>query len=202
MKVGILGGSFNPIHNAHIQLSEYVIKKINLDKMILVPAGDNPFKVSDDRIKRSDRYHMVELAIDDKEKYEISDIEINKPGNTYTVDTLIELRKKFDYDFYFIMGSDLLPTLTEWKMFSELCKLTKFVVLKRKGVPNYEVIKQCEFLYKEYGANIIIFDDYYIDNISSSMLREKLALKDINIKEYLDSKVYDYIMKEELYFGN
>ena len=112
MKIGIFGGSFNPIHNSHIQLCEAASNSLGLDRLILIPTGDNPLK-NEWGATRSQRLEMTEIAAAAHPDWEVSSIEVNREGTSYTVDTINELKKTMDGDFFFISGSDILFSLSK-----------------------------------------------------------------------------------------
>ncbi|MBM3243930.1 MAG: nicotinate (nicotinamide) nucleotide adenylyltransferase, partial [Candidatus Omnitrophica bacterium] len=108
MKIGILGGTFNPVHIGHLILAEEALEKLGLNKIIFMPACLPPHKENIDIAAPNERLKMVKLAIKGNKKFIVSDIEIKRAGRSYTVDTVRELKKRSPKDeFYFIIGSDL-----------------------------------------------------------------------------------------------
>ncbi|MDD4979692.1 MAG: nicotinate-nucleotide adenylyltransferase [Candidatus Omnitrophica bacterium] len=140
MKIGILGGTFNPIHIGHLILAEEVREKLKLDKVIFVPAYLPPHKDNSDIACAATRLTMVKLAIKGNRHFLASDIEIKRDGRSYTIDTLRALKEIYPQDeLYFIIGSDLLKYLKEWKDLDEIIKMVKFVVATRPGYPLEEI---------------------------------------------------------------
>ncbi|MBI4972849.1 MAG: nicotinate-nucleotide adenylyltransferase [Candidatus Omnitrophica bacterium] len=136
MKIGILGGTFNPIHLGHLILAEEVREKLDLERIIFVPAYLPPHKDNTEIAPAKDRFAMVKLAIKENKYFCVSDIEIKRDGRSYTIDTLNEFKRRYPQDeLYFIIGSDLLKYLDEWKDLSEIIKMVKFVVATRPGYP-------------------------------------------------------------------
>lgn len=136
MKIGILGGTFNPIHIGHLILAEEAREKLNLDRIIFVPAYLPPHKDNSDIAWANDRLSMVKLAIKGNRNFLVSDIEIKRNGRSYTIDTLKEFKVKYPKDdLYFIIGSDLLKYLDEWKDLNEIIQMVKFIVATRPGYP-------------------------------------------------------------------
>ena len=197
IRTGIFGGSFNPIHNSHLALCAYAKIALNLDRIILIPTGDNPYK-HDTTVSRYDRYIMTCLAVEGLSGYEVSDIEINRPGESYTVDTIRELNKDRDDAYYFISGSDILLQLGGWKHFDELATLTNFAVVKRKDVDNSQYLIEAERLHSMYGAGIYLLEDYMPKNLSSTAVRDVIKDGD-DFKNLVPAKVYEYIMDKGLY---
>ena len=136
MKVGIIGGTFNPIHIGHLILAEEAREKLGLDKVIFVPAYLPPHKDGTDIARASVRLAMVKTAIKGNRYFSVSDIEIKRDGRSYTIDTIKALKKIHPHDeLYFIIGSDLLNYLEEWKDLGEIIKMVKFIAATRPGYP-------------------------------------------------------------------
>lgn len=134
MKIGILGGTFNPIHIGHLILAEEVREKLRLDKVIFVPTYLPPHKGNSDIAPAGERLRMIKLAIKDNKYFSVSDIEIKRNGRSYTIDTLKEFKKTYPKDdLYFIIGSDLLEYLDDWKDLGEIIKMVRFIVATRPG---------------------------------------------------------------------
>jgi nicotinate-nucleotide adenylyltransferase len=136
MKIGILGGTFNPVHLGHLILAEEAREKLGLDKIIFVPANLPPHKDNGDIAAGSLRLEMLKLAIKDNKYFDVSDIEINRQGRSYTIDTIREFNQKYPSDeLYFIIGSDLLKYLDAWKDLNEINTMVKFIAATRPGYP-------------------------------------------------------------------
>ena len=136
MKIAILGGTFNPVHIGHLILAEEAREKLGLDKVIFVPTFLPPHKDNSDIAKATDRLSMIRLAIKTNKYFMVSDTEIKRNGRSYTIDTIKEFKERFSSDdLYFIIGSDLLKYLDEWKDLNEIIKLVRFIVATRPGFP-------------------------------------------------------------------
>ena len=132
MKIGIIGGTFNPIHIAHLRIAEEVRERLALDRIIFIPAATPPHKELDGEISFPDRKAMVELAISDNQSFTCSDIEAQRGGRSYSVDTLRELRELYpDDDLFFIIGSDSFLEISSWYSSADLFKLANIVVVER-----------------------------------------------------------------------
>lgn len=188
MKIGVFGGSFNPIHIAHLIIAEFIREKYSLDKVIFVPVG-KPSHRENNLLDSKHRYNMLKLAIEDNEKFEISDIEIKDINTSYTIETLRKLQKIYkEDDFFEIIGGDSADYIEEWKEWKEILKLSKILVFGRKG-------------YKEKQYENMFYVDNPVIEISASKIREMLKKREGICKYYLDKKVYNYIIKNNLYNG-
>ena len=141
MRVGILGGTFNPIHIGHLILAEEAVSKLNLDELVFVPTFIPPHKSVESDISPSERLKMVELAVKGNPVFRASTFEIDSRKKSYSIETLMEFRKTYgnSAQFFFITGSDLLKDLFSWKDVNELFKMSKFIVAPRPGYPVTDV---------------------------------------------------------------
>ncbi len=136
MKIGILGGTFNPIHIGHLILAEEAREKLGLDRVIFVPAYLPPHKDTSDIAPAGSRLGMIKMAIKSNKYFSTSEMEIKRKGKSYTIDTIREFNRTYAQDeLYFITGSDLLSYLDEWKDLKEVISMVKFVVATRPGYP-------------------------------------------------------------------
>jgi nicotinate-nucleotide adenylyltransferase len=136
MKVGLLFGSFNPVHIGHLILANYMAYNTDLSAVWLVVSPQNPFKASKSLLHEFDRYHMVSLAIDKNSRLGVSDIEFKMPRPSFTIDTLTFLQDKYPgYQFVLIMGQDNLPTLPKWKNAQAILDYFEVYVYPRTGTP-------------------------------------------------------------------
>ncbi len=143
MKIGILGGTFNPIHIGHLILAEEAREKLGLDRIIFVPTNLPPHKLNGYIAPAKLRYEMVKRAVKSSRYFSVSDLEIKRDGRSYTIDTVKRFKNLYPGDeLYFIIGSDLLKYIDEWKDLSEITSLVKFVAATRPGyalekIPSY-----------------------------------------------------------------
>lgn len=187
MKIGILGGTFNPIHYGHLILGEQVSGQLGLDKVIFVPTYISPHKSKYHVIPVKHRFHMVELAVKENPNFTVSDIEIKRKGKSYTVDTLKEIKHKFqDAQLFFICGSDLVSELPTWKNLEEILTIAKFVLAKRPGFGKRLAGK---FFSRIHVAQV---------DISSSSIRD-LVKNGKSIRYLTPDSVVEYIEKHGLY---
>lgn len=136
MRIGILGGTFNPIHLGHLILAEEIREKLKLNRVIFVPTYLPPHKTGRGIAPAKDRLAMLRRAIRGNRYFSVSDIEIRRKGHSYTIDTLYAFKKNMPQEeLFFITGSDLLRYLRGWKDLKQIIKIVKFVVATRPGYP-------------------------------------------------------------------
>jgi nicotinate-nucleotide adenylyltransferase len=132
LKIGILGGTFNPIHNAHLRVAETTLDRLGLNRILFVPAATPPHKPLDGDISYEHRRKMVELAIADNPHFTVSDIEQQRGGTSYTIETLRELRHSSPVDeFFFIIGSDSFQEISSWYSVADIFSTANIVVVER-----------------------------------------------------------------------
>lgn len=149
MNIGLYFGSFNPIHIGHLIIANHIIENSDLDKIWFVVSPHNPLKEAHTLLNEFDRLHLVELAINDNNKFRASNVEFHMPKPSYTIDTLTYLSEKFPLEqFSVIMGSDSYQNLTRWKNYEQILAHYKIVVYERPGFdiskiehPNISVLK-------------------------------------------------------------
>lgn len=200
-RTGILGGTFNPIHNQHLLLAECAYEQLSLEKILLIPSGISYLKKDIGVLPADIRYAMCIKATEDIDHFEVSDIEIKREGNSYTRDTLEELTAFYpDTDFYYIIGADTLFMLEKWKDPGYIFSHCILAVASRLDGMKYtddrieEKIREYEI---HYDAHIVVID-IPVSGLSSSMIREA-ASKGEDISRYVPEKVADYISENGLY---
>lgn len=175
MKTGILGGTFDPIHYGHLILAEEAMDAAGLDRVILLPTGTSYFKEGKQVTDAKTRYEMTCLAAKDNPRMEVSDIETNRPGNTYTVDSLRQLHALYpEDDLYYMVGADTLVQMDLWKEPEAVFTLSTVLVQVRGDEVAKNVLDQKIQEYKlKYGAKIQVIPARNIE-ISSTDIREKV----------------------------
>lgn len=187
MKIGILGGTFNPIHIGHLILAEEAREKLGLKKIIFVPTFLPPHKDNSNIAPASDRLTMIKLAIEGNKYFIVSDLEIKRNGRSYTIDTIKEFKEKFGSDdLYFIIGSDLLKYLEEWKDLNEIIKIVKFIAATRPGYPLEKIPSYINTL------------PIRAVDVSAFEIRECVK-ENKSFRYLLPERVYNYIKKRGLY---
>ncbi|MGL4534150.1 MAG: nicotinate (nicotinamide) nucleotide adenylyltransferase [Fusobacteriaceae bacterium] len=187
MKIGVFGGSFNPIHFGHINIVKIAIEKLKLDKIIVIPVGI-PSHRENSLVCGMDRLQMCGLALKNIFEAEISSLEVDSEKKNYTYDTLVEIKKTYPEDeIYEIIGEDSANYFNMWKNYSEILKLSKVVVFKRKNSVHSNSNKD---------AMLYIEAPYF--DYSSTEIRNKIKNKE-NLENFLPIEVIEYIKKNSLY---
>jgi nicotinate-nucleotide adenylyltransferase len=137
VKIGLLGGSFDPVHFGHLLAAQDAYEQYQLDRLILVPAAQAPLKPDDVHSSSADRLAMLRAAVEWDRRFEISDVELRRGGISYTIDSARHFRQLHPADdLYWIIGGDQLPHLHQWKDVGELAALVEFIFLERPGFPS------------------------------------------------------------------
>ncbi|SCZ77196.1 nicotinate-nucleotide adenylyltransferase [Acidaminobacter hydrogenoformans] len=198
-RIGLMGGSFDPIHYGHLVLAEEMRSKLSLDKVIFIPVGRAPHKRAEQMTKPRQRYDMVMLATLDHPNFEVSAIEIEREEVTYSFETVAHIAKNSapGDEFYFIAGADALMELETWRSVEVLLKMVTFVGAARPGTDQQELIQKMEQLRQRYGASIKLVELPELD-ISSTDLRRRVRLG-LSVKYLMPESVSLYIGKHKLY---
>jgi nicotinate-nucleotide adenylyltransferase len=188
MKTGLYFGSFNPIHNGHLAIANYMREFTDLDEVWFIVSPQNPFKSKQSLLKDYQRLEMVELAIDDAPGFRASNIEFHLPKPSYTVDTLAYLYDKYpEKEFVLIMGSDNLVNFHKWKNFNEILRYHKIYVYPRPNSPITNL----------HNHPSVTITEAPLMEISSSFIRNAIK-QNKDIRFYLPHKVWEFI--EEMHF--
>lgn len=215
MKIGILGGTFNPIHNAHLRVAETVLDRLELDRVVFIPAATPPHKELDAEISFEHRRNMVELAISDNPHFAVSDIEQQRGGRSYTVDTLRELRRSSpDDEFFFIIGSDSFLEIASWFTVAEIFGLANIVVVERPEAVISDLMTplpvaiRAEFCYLHDEMRLTHrsgFSVFYLPDtplaISSSAIRQMIR-EGRSIRYLTPGSVSRYISEKRIYLND
>ena len=198
-RIGIIGGTFDPIHLAHVNIAKEAKDRLNLDKVIFIPAGSQPLKIDKKVTRASLRFNMVEKAIEGYDGFEVSDYEIKKQGLSYTFQTL-EHFKKEDEELFFITGADCLLSLEKWKNVKRIFELCTLVVLTRPGYDERSLYKQKDYIEEKYNGKIVILELEGMDIYSTEI--RGLVKEGKNISKLVASEVFKLIKNNDLYMGD
>ena len=194
----IFGGTFNPPHIGHGEIIKSVLKLPETEELIVMPDNLPPHKeVGDDFASGCDRFNMCSIICRTAKRVTVSDYEINKSGKSYTVDTLLELKKAHpEKEYGLVIGGDMLSSFDKcWYRFEDILKLCTLVVFARKGEDQTEFKNKLDYL-KSLGAEIILCEEK-VSEVSSSEIRNRL--KNGGTTEMLDPDVLKYINENHLY---
>lgn len=197
-RVGILGGTFNPIHREHIAMCYAAMKEFSLDSVILMPSGQPPHKINQGIASKEDRFAMVSLAVENCPSLLVSKLEVDRENTTFTIETIQELKAKCpEVMWYYIIGSDTLLTLDSWKDYQEILKQCFFIVFARE---NQNIEHDRRFVEKKYSLFIdcFLFSSIYPKAISSTQIRRLIA-QQISVEAWVQEKVIGYIAEHQLY---
>lgn len=197
-KIGILGGTFNPIHTGHLILAERAYDEFGLDKVLIIPTGISHFKLNENVLVKDIRLEMTALAIEDNEHFELSLIEVNRPGNSYTYETLEILKKENPgNEYYLIVGADSLFSMETWVKPDIIFRDAVILAAVRGNEGADEIQIKADELKEKFGADVRILNSPMID-ISSTDIRSR-ANKGKSIKYLVSDRVADYIYENKLY---
>lgn len=192
-KIGLLGGTFDPVHNGHLIISEFLRDELNLDEIWFIPAKIHPLKDNVDISKASARLKMLQLAIADNPCFKVCDIELSREGISYTVDTLHQLIRTYRHispQFYYFIGMDNVNELPRWKEPQEILKMCQVVAFGRPGFKPAESVS--EFIPDIHFINVPLLE------ISSTIIRQRVK-EDHSIKYLVPDGVASYIKEQGLY---
>lgn len=201
-RVGIMGGTFDPIHIGHLILGEAAYEQLSLDKVLFMPAGNPPHKQNrPGRASDAQRVEMVRRAISFNPHFELSLTEMNEEGYTYTYRTLEHLKEENpDTEYYFIIGADSLFDFHLWMKPQRICQACTVVVATRNHIANQDFDNRIKELTKRYKGNFLRLDTLNMD-VSSGNIRQWIH-EGKSVRYYLSDEVRSYIQKEKIYQGN
>ena len=189
MKIGLFFGSFNPIHNGHLIIANYICETTDLDRVWLVVSPQNPLKQKETLLRDYDRLHLINLALEDNKNLKSSNIEFKLPKPSYTIDTLTHLHEKYpQHQFSLIMGSDNLVSLHKWKNYELLLSNYPIIVYKRRGYENNPY---------QNRTNVVMLEFPFLD-ISATFIRDNIKAG-ISMQYFLPEAVWKYIYESNLY---
>lgn len=195
-KLLIFGGSFNPVHNGHVNLALAAQRFIGADKLIVLPTNISPHK-NGNIIAPFHRFNMCKMAFAKFDKIEVSDLEIKRGGISYTIDSLNEIKKvDCNSEIFLLVGSDMLIDLNSWKDVNKIFEIVKICAACRTYGEHEEVLNYSKFL-QRMGAKVSIMD-FYPFEVSSSEIRSKIK-NGVSIRGLVPDNIFDYIIENKLY---
>jgi nicotinate-nucleotide adenylyltransferase len=200
MKIGILGGTFDPVHLGHLTIADTALQQLGLNRVLFLPAGRPWLKADKSIAPAVHRKTMIELAIADHPAFELSAIELERKGATYTAETLVVMRStmKKNAEIFFLLGWDSLAQLPQWKRPAEIVKMCRLVAFTRSRMssPDLQALEQ---EVPGVARSTIMLDIPPID-ISSSEIRDRVS-RGLPIKDMVPAGVEEYIKVHRLYTG-
>jgi nicotinate-nucleotide adenylyltransferase len=193
MKIGVLGGTFDPPHNGHIALAEAAFEALGLDEVMFLPAQRNPLKTGK-QTPSNERLEMVRIAISGHPNLSVSDLELVRGGKSYALDTMLELTYARPAEYWFILGTDALKTITSWKQPEKLVKLCRLGVALRSAENREQLIASLP----AYVAPALDWVPMTPVATSSSELRQRVML-DRPVGQWVDPAVIRFIQEKKLY---
>lgn len=198
-RIGIMGGTFNPVHKGHLALARAAQKEFALDRVIFIPSGNPPHKAAGEVIDKEDRFKMVKLVIKGIKDFSASRLELDRPGYSYAIDTFTDLKRRYGRrtKLFYIMGLDSINEILDWKKPLELFKLSEFIVGTRPGtkIRTFRRLVQFPPLQKEVDKIHLM---ELRENISASEIRERLKAGR-SVKKLVPKVVENYIRRKGLY---
>ncbi len=197
-RIGIMGGTFNPIHNAHLAMAMAAYEQADLDRIWFMPSKNPPHKNSSEIISEEHRSNMIRLAIKNTPYFAFSDFELHHEGTTYTAQTLKRLHKIYpEHQFCFIMGGDSLFELETWYHPEQIMKMTTILAFSRNGETMQRMQERAAYLTGHYQADIRVLSMPDMP-ISSSLIRSRI-LSGQPVNQMIPPAVEKYISREKLY---
>lgn len=217
MKVGLFGGTFNPIHQCHLTVAKQVRDRVGLDRVVFIPSSDPPHKATTDLAPARHRLEMVRQAIAAEPGFTVSDIEASRPGKSYSIDTVRALRGEYGSEVYFLLGLDAFREFPDWRDPAQLLQLCHFVVVSRPG-NSFLALASMPFLPPIDHESLKALDSARMDRLdvplsgdrtlillhlppcdaSASDIRRRLRRK-LDISRVLPATVQSYIIQFSLY---
>ncbi len=195
-RIGLFGGTFDPVHSGHIALAKRVTEDFSLDRLIFIPAGNPPHKQKNEITSAAHRIKMVQLATEDEPKFAVSDYEEKSETPNYSYLTISHFKKVFpDDEIFFLIGGDSFRNLPEWKNYRTLLALCTFIVVPRPGV------EKCDYLEKFHGDEVpprVLFLKNFSYDLSSTEVRNALS-RGRNAEGFVPDAVLTYIRQNQLY---
>ena len=195
MRIGILGGTFDPPHKGHLAVAETCLRELNLDEVLFLPASRNPLKDKEETSPNRARLEMVKLAIAGHAGFALSDMDITRGGRSYAVDTLSELHMVRQADYWFILGADAAKLLPQWKQPERLVRLCRIALVARPALQGEPDILRKFPPFLAQAVDVVRMEPV---DISATTIRERIEEKR-DVSSMVPAPVLDYIRANRLY---
>ncbi|MBO5335569.1 MAG: nicotinate-nucleotide adenylyltransferase [Lachnospiraceae bacterium] len=197
-KIGIMGGTFNPIHMGHLLLAQWAMDFQKLEEIWFIPTGCSYMKENSDNITALERLQMTGLAVNNNPFMKVLDLEVKREGYTYTYETMEELHNRYpEYHFYFIFGADCLFSIEKWKFPERIFANCSIIAAVRENCDLSLMKNKIEELRAQYQADIVLLPFLQLE-ISSTMIRERVAMGQ-SIRYLVPDEVISYIEEKGFY---
>lgn len=197
-KTGIMGGTFNPVHLAHLILAEAAYEQCSLDQVMFLPSRKPAYKETEEILPDFLRYRMLELAIQDNPHFYLSDLELKRKGNTYTADTMLELKRlEPETEFYFIVGGDSLMSFDKWDRPEVILDNAHLLATGRGEMEHSRLLQKVRELNRKYQSDIQLFDTPVME-LSSTDIRDRIRTGR-SVRYLVTKQVDDFIKKQGCY---
>jgi nicotinate-nucleotide adenylyltransferase len=199
VRTGVFGGSFDPVHNAHLAVATRAMEAAALDRMLFMPVYAQPFTLGASLSDGAHRMEMLRLALAGDARFGVTDTELARGGVSYTIDSLRAIRDGDAPagDIFFLLGADMLRMLEKWYKADELLREFSFIAARRPGAGNEDITACVEHLRLRYGTRVILMDNPLMD-VSSSEIRRRVRMGE-DIRGLTPASVGEYIDAKELY---
>lgn len=199
-KMGIMGGTFNPIHHGHLLLAQWAMEEASLDGVLFIPTGNSYMKESSEVLSGPERLAMTEAAVAGRDCFVCSDLEIGRSGNTYTYETLEELHQLYSgAELYFIIGADCLFSMEKWRCAERIFHSCTILAASRSGMPMETLEQKSRDLQNRYGAAIRLIEFPHME-ISSTDIRRRCR-QGLSIRYLVPESVREMIETKKYYRG-
>mgnify|MGYP002570429009 CR=1 FL=1 len=197
-KIGIFGGTFNPVHNGHVLLARHYVQALGLQKLLVIPAKTPPHKLAPELAAEQLRLQMCALAFADLPQAQVSDLEICRPGKSYTIDTVYKLRQLYPQaQLYLLVGSDMFLSFERWKSWQQILQQVTLCTAARSSGELLQLRRHARQL-MPYGSTLVF--DFPVLEVSSTQIRRRLK-EGLDCSQLLPEKVYQQILQQNLYRG-
>ena len=203
IKIGLFGGSFNPIHLGHLEAANIINKKLKIDKLFFIPNFISPHKINNQIASVKDRLEMINLAIKEFNNFKISEYEVNNKNISYSIDTINYYRLLYTTaELYFLTGSDIIRKLESWYKINEIFEKCTFVIFTRPEFESINNLIRVSALRNDHKISLLKNKiNLKTNNISSSNVRLNVY-EGKNIKKFVPYDVYKYIIDKNMYKNN
>lgn len=197
-RIGIFGGTFNPVHSGHLLLARHYLDALKLDRLLVIPTGTPPHKDAPELLDGEKRMQLCALAFEDQPRVQLCDIELRRKGKSFTVDTVGWLRQQYPQaQLYLLVGSDMFLSFERWKSWQQILQQVTLCTAARSSGKLLQLRRHARQL-MPYGSTLVF--DFPVLEVSSTQIRRRLK-EGLDCSQLLPEKVYQQILQQNLYRG-